>query len=59
MLEVKNIVKKYGINTAVNNLSFTVMMEKFLEFWEKMELVKQQHFELLWDFWNQIQGMYY
>ena len=24
MLEVKNIVKKYGTNTAVNNLSFTV-----------------------------------
>ena len=59
MLEVKNIVKKYGTNTAVNNLSFTVDDGEIFGLLGEMELVKQQHFELLWDFWNQIQGVYY
>ena len=59
MLEVNNIVKKYGTNTAVNNLSFTVDDGEIFGLLGEMELVKQQHFELLWDFWNQIQGVYY
>ena len=46
MLEVKKIVKKYGNNTAVDNLSFSVADGEIFGLWEKMELVKQQHFAL-------------
>ena len=49
MLKVKNIVKYYGNNKAVDNLSFEVKMEKYLAYLEKMEQERQRPLELSWD----------
>ncbi len=36
VIEINNLVKKYGDHVAVDDLSLTVEPEKFMDFWDRM-----------------------
>ncbi len=42
IIEVQNLTKQFGNFTAVKSISLMYTKEKFLVFWELMELEKQQ-----------------
>lgn len=42
MIEVKNLVKKYGDHAAVDDLSFTVETGKVIGFWDPNGAGKQR-----------------